>query len=240
MSFPLSAAPASVASSRVQMECLKQSTHSADSWSTRVLTLDTATATLTISRHHHPDNVFYHSLTPSAVQTWPHFSRELVNDDFYSKEARLTLCVLGTVAAVPDFREEEVALLAIPMPPATAVSTEVTETAFPPPDYTPAMAAPHTAVGVTDTAAATAMGKMRKEKPGTFDAWVLRFTTKAAYVVALQVVGLLPHVQFAQSASALGVGETKKPVYFSSGGLSALSLMTVANERPKPQRGGVQ
>lgn len=232
MSLPLSAAPNSVSSSRVQIECVKQSTHNVDSWSARVVTLDTATSTLTVSRHRRPSDVFYHSLQPSIVQTWPHFSNELVSDDFYSREAKLTLCVLGTVAAVPEFREDEVALLAIPVPPASAEILEAAGTAYPPSEYTSITAAA-AASATTNTLAA---GKTRREKAGKFDAWVLRFPTKAAYTVALQVLGQLPGLRFAQAATALrteGGSMRKKEVCFSTNGLGPLTMMMESSQKGK-------
>lgn len=234
MSFPVSAAPYAFASSRVQMDCLKQSTCNVDNWSQRVLTVDRGSSTLTISRHHHPTDVFYHSLRPSEVQTWPHFSTEIFNDDFYSAEAKLTLCVLGTTAAVPDFTAsqtgEEVALVGIPLPLSNVEAASLPETPYPPPDYTPAPPpGAHVSIPaaglVTIAPTPTEKGRTRREKPGKFDVWVLRFASKTAYAVALHMLSQLPNVKFSRTQSRPGVHAGGKQPSFTAGRLGLLTIV---------------
>ncbi|KPA74437.1 hypothetical protein ABB37_09128 [Leptomonas pyrrhocoris] len=221
----------------VQMECVKQSTHRIGSWSPRVLTMDRQSGTLTISRHQHPTDVFYHTLLPSAVQTWPHFSLEMLNDDYYSNEAKLTLCIFGTTAAVPDVAAEEVAVVGIPLPSSHAGMAALSGTSFPPPSLPPAAAyTPLTAVAVNNTSAAVATrvtNRSRREKPGKFDAWVLRFTSKAPYNVAVQALAQLPGVKFSKKENLPGVGTCTKEVPFSAGALGALSVTTVPSHRSR-------
>lgn len=247
MSFPVSAAPSAFASSRVQMECTKQSTFSADSWSRRILTVDRPSCTLTVSRHHHLRDVFYHALRVSAVQTWPHFSLDLINDDFYSREAKLTLCVLGTVAAVPDFTvaDDAVALVGIPLPNTQEVMSALPEVSYPPAEFhadeptstisTTTTTTLNTTVvsvtgdgqltGLTPLTAVGGMGKTRREKPGKFDAWVLRFESQTAYDVAVQMLGQLPGVKFSKKPSQPGVGAHAKTTTFSAGRVGPLEMM---------------
>lgn len=212
------------------MECLKQSTHNTDSWSTRVVTVDRLSGTLTVSRHRHPSDVFYHSLRPTVVQTWPHFSTETMNDDFYSTEAKLTLCILGTVASVPDFAAaEEVALVGIALPRTSEVIAELPDAVYPPPPYTPATAASIAAPSTSVT------GRVRREKVGTFDAWVVRFVSKAAYNVALHMLSELPEVTFTRGQHQIGDGARADPMLFSAGRLGPLSLMTPSSSSSSKQ-----
>jgi hypothetical protein len=232
MSLPISSAPDVFASRTVQMDCLKQSTNNNDSWSTRVLTLDRQTNTLTVSRHRHPSDVFYHSLRPSAVQTWPHFSLETINDDFYSTEAKLTLCILGNVAAVPNFAVNEVALVGVTLPNITEVVAGLPGTSYPPPEYHPAYAAGDaTRVGTTTAAATGGIRRVRREKPGKFDAWVVRFQSKLAYDVALQMLIQMPDVTFSTKQNLPGFGANSRPMSFSAGRLGPLAMMIDSSKK---------
>lgn len=208
-------------SNRVQMECAKQGSIDATKWSSRVLTVDTNTSTLTISRRGHPENLFYHSLKPSIIQLWPYFYADATHDDFYSVEAKRTLCILGTVAPVPDFVVEEVALVGIPLPLST---TDVPlETAM--------------QVQAVDYAAhrGGAVEKRRENTAGTRDAWVLRFDSKVSYDVVLKMLGGMPGLRFVGKSARKDTGDDSDTHIFHFIPLSSLSsTMSSAKPTKKP------
>lgn len=164
---------------RVQLDCLEQGSLDSTNWSTRTLTIDTHTATLTISRCNHPANMFYHTLKLSTVQLWPHFCADATHDDFNSIEAKRTLCIFGTTAAVPDFTEEEVALVAIPLPLSAEGETAVMR------HLLQVQEQHHLVYPLirTDT-----VHNQRRTTLGGYDAWILRFPSKALYDVAVRML----------------------------------------------------
>lgn len=168
---------------RVQIPCLKQGVVDGNTWSNRVLTMDRQSGTLTISRHNHPNNIFYHSLKPSVVQRWPHFCMDAIYNDCFSTEAKRTLCVSGTTSAVPDFSSEEMAFVAVPISSsslATPMQREAASTGLSFASVDP-----------------TRKRKQRSGKVGGFDAWMLRFPSKESYEVAVQMLAVMEGVRFA-------------------------------------------
>jgi hypothetical protein len=186
-------------SDRVQVDCLKQGAVDTTKWSTRVLTVDSRTGTLTISRRGHPESVFYHSLKPSKVQRWPHFCPTAIDDNFSSTEAKRTVVVFGTTERVPDFTEEEVALVGIPLPPSSLLRDAVSQTSSSYPEAAQAelpRRIPERLPSAT-TANKPSRNTVRHEKLGKFDVWVLRFPSKAAYNVAMHMLRNVLDVTFA-------------------------------------------
>lgn len=177
-------------SHRVQLDCLKQGSIDSHNWSVRTLTIDRHTGTLIISRRGRPEVTFYHALRPSVVQRWPHFCADATPDDFHSVEAKRTLCISGVTAAVPDFAEEEVALVGIPLPltniEATTAMTEAQQQ--------------RETVSYA-SAGASRSGKRRRCTPGSYDAWMLQFPSKVLYDVAVQILMEMPRVRFQESVN---------------------------------------
>lgn len=198
-------------SDRVQIDCLKQGAFDSANWSARVLTIDSRTGTLTISRRGHPENTFYHALRPTSVQQWPHFCMTAIDDDYYSVEAKRTICFLGRTVPVPNFTEEEVALVGIPLS-ASAVAAGTTSPPSTPQwpemqhhdeesehneelqDAPEVIRSAPQRLPLTTTASS---GKQRREKLNRFDAWVLRFPSKVAYDVAVHMLQDMFDVHFA-------------------------------------------
>ena len=180
---------------RVQVECLKQGTFASTKWTPRILTTDARTGTITISRRGHPENVFYHSLRPTTVQPWPHFCRDVFEDNFYSWKTKLTLCILGTTAPVPDFTMREVALAGIPLPPSAAVEAmqlvQYSHQQHQQPHVTQL-------VRTLDPSAPgdVSVGRAKCERAGRSTVWVLRFSSRVSYDVAVHMLREVLHVDF--------------------------------------------
>lgn len=156
-----------------------------NSWSKRVLTLDTHTSTLTISRNHHPNNVFYHAIKPAVVQRWPHYCMDAIHNDCYSTEAKRTVCVIGRAVDVPDFSAtDEMAFVAIPIPSSSLVTPMQRE-------------ASATGAAFTSGGADAQKRKQRRVQGAAFDAWMLRFTSQESYEVAVRMLEAMNGVTFA-------------------------------------------
>lgn len=168
---------------RVQISCEKQGRDDTSSWSTRVLTVDPATGTLTISRHHHTNNVFYHSVQVKEIQQWPHFPRTTIDEAFESLHAKRTLCVLGREVPVPSFSlactENEDAA---PVPMQHGADATSDSSSSPATQYTFMAGDTHK--------------KSRPLESGGWESWVIRFTTEDAYEVAVAALYQLPDVHF--------------------------------------------
>lgn len=180
---------------RVQFDCLKQGSIDSGSWSARSLTIDLRTRTITISRRSHPEVVLYHSLEPTNVQEWPNFCRETITERFSSAEAKRTVCILGTTAAVPAEREGEAALVGIPLS-----ELQATPSPFSPP--------PPQAERLSRAAVARrllgeperhpfSVDLSRREITGQYDAWTLRFPSKLSRDAAVRMLRAMPGVKFA-------------------------------------------
>lgn len=170
-------------SERLQISCEKQGRDDSSSWSTRILTIDNATCTLTISRHHHPNNVFYHSVHVKEVQQWPHFTEEAIDGNLESLHSKRTLVILGIEVPVPNFTLD-----------------------FLDAQNPHAQPTPHPADATSDTSslssaqysfmAGDAHKKSRPVVSGGYDTWVLRFTTQEAYDVAVAAMKEMKNVHF--------------------------------------------
>lgn len=175
---------------RVQITCEKQGRNDTGSWSTRVLTIDVATATLTVSRHHHPNNLLYHSIQLRDVQQWPHFPHSVIDDDYNSLHAKRTLVVLGIEVPVPSFSCEEL------------------EAGGPHEDHAAHTPLPnaHGTDAVSDTSASSgspyafmtgdSSKHSRPIESGGYDSWAVRFTTQEAYDTAVAVLRRMHGVHF--------------------------------------------
>lgn len=191
---------------RVQFDVLKQGSVDSGSWSERVLTIDTRTRTMTISRRGHPEVLLYHAVQPATVQEWPHFCREVIADTFHSREAKRTVCILGTTAAVPEGRRREAALVGIPLPFSSSSRSSRGSAATPSPSASPALSfqlaerSPLTPLDSPSTTAAaettSPVEGCRREKFGCFDSWVLRFPSRISRDVAVQMLRSMSGVKF--------------------------------------------
>ncbi|KAG5495986.1 hypothetical protein JIQ42_02870 [Leishmania sp. Namibia] len=92
----------------VQFSVLKRGSLESGSWTQRVLTIDTASDTVTISRKHHPEHVLYHSLEVVHVQMWPRYKASEMAGHFNSLKAKMTLRIFGRQVPVPKMAVEEV------------------------------------------------------------------------------------------------------------------------------------
>ena len=185
----------------VQIPVLKQGVLEKSSWSTRILTIDVATATVTISRKNHPKNVLYHSMMLDLVQMWPHFAQSDLESCMQSMNAKMTLRLIGKVVPVPDFSSRRfhtsASMTAKGKTAATANAASATA-ASTPSQPSSTISARASAAALLDTAAA---GNYRftpcdkKKRPRSVDrgvpveeVWMIRFTAYQAYELALVLI----------------------------------------------------
>ncbi|KAG5495985.1 hypothetical protein JIQ42_02869 [Leishmania sp. Namibia] len=88
--------------SGTQIVVQKRGTYERGKWSTRVLTIDPNTCTVTISRKNKPEDVLHRSLCIEKVEMWPRFSCNLIENDFRSLKAKMVLCLTGTEVTLTD------------------------------------------------------------------------------------------------------------------------------------------
>lgn len=98
-------------SHQAQIFVEKQGSMQKSSWTSRILTLDTATGTATVSRKNNTSKVLHHTLRINGLCTFPHvdLAGSKIHPD--SAEAKWTLCLLGCKAPVPDLNTEDVAVV---------------------------------------------------------------------------------------------------------------------------------
>jgi hypothetical protein len=84
-----------------QIFVLKQGSKQKDSWSSRILTIDTATATATVSRRNQPSKVLHHTIRVNEIRKFPNVDLVHTKVNPNSIEAKWTLCLLGYKAPVP-------------------------------------------------------------------------------------------------------------------------------------------
>ncbi|KPA74435.1 hypothetical protein ABB37_09127 [Leptomonas pyrrhocoris] len=189
-------------SDRIQVSCEKQGRDDTGSWSTRILTLDKPTGTVTISRHHHPNNVLYHSVRVSAVEQWPHFPQSTIGEDFNSLQAKRTLYLLGVEVPVPRFSliyevEEKASQPLSPAPRAGDGASDASSAAAP--------AAPAMPYAFT---AGNPHKKSRPVETGGYDSWVVRFTTQGSYDAVVAMLHRMLQVRFNEGRSGEEFGVT--------------------------------
>lgn len=95
-------------SQQAQIFILKQGSWQKDSWSSRILTVDTNTATATVSRRSQPSKILYHTLHVTEFRKFPHVDLAHTKVDPDSIEAKWTLCLLGNKVPVPQLDTEMV------------------------------------------------------------------------------------------------------------------------------------
>lgn len=170
-------------SRRAQFAVRKQGTVASGSWSTRTLTIDTDTCTVTVSRHNHPNNVLYHSLEVKVVQMWPRFRPDMLDDDYQSLKAKMTLRIVGKEVPVPYFSADDAAV----------VNTSSLST--------PSRSAggnPDSVLSNSADFAFIAGDTSKKSRPlqiqdgdELYEVWMLRFTSIESYEAAVTLLGCL-------------------------------------------------
>lgn len=186
----------------VQIPVLKQGVWEKGNWSTRVLTIDVATGTLTISRRNHPNNVLYHALQVTQVQLWPRFGQARTESPINSLDAKMSLRVVGEIVAVPHFSvggatvtdDTAVASLtnmyAVTQSATAAANVEAGSAAVPVEVAAPSHT-PETKQTMQSHFAFTASASSKKSRSltagshGKSNAWMLRFTTFKSYELAV-------------------------------------------------------
>ena len=173
-----------VAPQRAQFAVRKQGTMFNGRWSTRTLTVDTATATATISRHNHPNNVLYHSIRVRYVQMWPRFDADAIDDDYNSLKAMMTMRIFGTEVPVPLFSFNDAAVANASLSPTSSAAARTTSS--------------ETASTLSADYAFIAGDPKKKSRPlltsmedNLYEVWVIRFTTIESYEAAVQLLGSL-------------------------------------------------
>lgn len=186
-----------MASQVVQIAVLKQGVWDKGSWSTRILTLDVATATATVSRKHHPKNLLYHSLQLDMVQMWPHFTQRDIEDYINSIEAKMTLRLIGKVVPVPNLSSRQV-LTAAASAEAAAAADSVTSSTRSAGSAAPTATAtrtPSKSLSSKDYGVIACNGA-KKQRPvdaasGAPEVWMIRFTTYQSYELALVMMNAM-------------------------------------------------
>lgn len=184
---------------RVQIPVRKQGTVKKAQWSTRILTIDAATATVTISRHKHPNNIFYHTLRVEYVQMWPRFGQSLVAEDFYQLETKLTLRIAGENVAVPNLSDgaarmtqERAAAECTPTTTTTAAGKQQEQSAnsSPSPSFTttPNTSADSSTFCVTASDSAKVSRPLSSSMNWITDSWMIQFTTFESYELAVRML----------------------------------------------------
>ncbi|AYU81458.1 hypothetical protein CGC20_2905 [Leishmania donovani] len=171
-------------SKAVQFSVLKQGSLEPGSWTQRVLTIDTKSDTVTISRKHHPEHVFYHSLEVAHVQMWPRYRASEISGHFNSLKAKMTLRIFGKQVPVPKMSVEAVTaadvaeMIRVPSVP-SSISLDASLNIERPP-----------------VAAATLSQKQKERHPATAtsanddlcDSWMIRFTSIDSYELAVMLL----------------------------------------------------
>lgn len=182
----------------VQIPVLKQGVWEKGNWSTRILTIDVATGTATISRHKHPKNILYHSIQIELVQMWPRFGQECTEDYIRSIKAKMTLRVIGKVVPVPSFTNRQLvdgtpaagetgaaAAAGVASQPLSKTSTR-SGAAVPSADLSTAS---------TDYGFIAGDGTKRRRPVDAAvpvsEVWMLRFTTFQSYELALMLIAAM-------------------------------------------------
>lgn len=98
-------------SQQTQIFIMKQGSIQKDNWSSRILTLDTETATATVSRRNNPEKVLHHTLRINDIIKFPQVDLTQTKIDRNSIEAKWTLCLLGNKAPAPPLPVEEVRIV---------------------------------------------------------------------------------------------------------------------------------
>ncbi|KAG5471467.1 hypothetical protein LSCM1_01556 [Leishmania martiniquensis] len=165
----------------VQFSVLKQGSLESGSWTQRVLTIDTASDTVTISRKHHPEHVLYHSLEVVHVQMWPRYKASEMAGHFNSLKAKMTLRIFGKQVPVPKMAVEEVTaaevaeMIRVPAVP-SGISLDASLNIERPPA---AVATPSLKVKQHSSAAAASTSD------DLCDSWMIRFTSIDSYELAV-------------------------------------------------------
>lgn len=181
-------------SHRAQFAVRKQGSIASGSWSTRTLTVDTDTATATLSRHNHPNNVLYHSMEVKVVQMWPRFVPDVIDDDYNSLKAKLTLRIMGREVPVPFLSADDAAVTNT-----SSLSSFALANTAAPPGRADGAADDCDPLSTMQTEFSFTAGDSRKksrplkqdEESQLYESWMIRFTAIEAYEAAVALLGNL-------------------------------------------------
>ncbi|KAK7201507.1 hypothetical protein NESM_000214500 [Novymonas esmeraldas] len=171
-------------SKAIQFVVLKQGSIESGNWTQRVLTIDTKSNTVTISRKQHPSDVLYHSLEVVRVQTWPRYKASDMAGQFNSLKAKMTLRIFGKQVPVPKVNVEvvtaaEVAeILRVPSVP-SGISLDASLNIERPPAASaviPSKVKKAPAASAADTS------------DDLCDSWMIRFTSIDSYELAVMLL----------------------------------------------------
>ncbi|CBZ29302.1 hypothetical protein, unknown function [Leishmania mexicana MHOM/GT/2001/U1103] len=168
----------------VQFSVLKQGSLDAGSWTERVLTIDTKSDTVTISRKHHPEHVFYHSLEVAHAQMWPRYKASEISGRFNSLKAKMTLRIFGKQVPVPKISVEAVTtaevaeMIRVPSFP-SSISLDASLNIERPP-----VAAAMPSHKLKERHAATATSS----NDDLCDSWMIRFTSINSYELTVMLL----------------------------------------------------
>lgn len=177
-----------MASQVVQIPVLKQGAWDKGSWSTRILTLDIATGTATISRRSHPKNILYHAMELELVQMWPHFAQRDLEDYINCMESKMTLRLIGKAVPVPDLSTRQV-VTETALAAAGAAGPHVPESS-----HSSAAAGSKTSRSGDYRVIAGDGSKQQRSvdaKRRSDEVWMIRFTTYQSYELALVMVSAM-------------------------------------------------
>lgn len=88
----------------------KKGKYDTEHWSTRVVTVDVARRRVYLSRHKHPEELYYHRMEITELWTWPKYDFHHIEEDFQSVVAQLTFTVQGKCS---EWRESTVDSMAL-------------------------------------------------------------------------------------------------------------------------------
>lgn len=170
-------------SQQAQIFVLKQGSMQKDHWSTRILTIDTETATATVSQKNHPSKVHYHTLRVNDVRKFPHVDLAHTKVDPNSADAKWTLCLLGNKAPVPDLNNEHVEAVAPYQKSNDAAAGEK-------------QSSDSSDSNSNSNKHAKKSPKAHKKSGGeVFDHWLIRCTSQDTYDLAVKLLEQITHAK---------------------------------------------
>lgn len=186
-------------SARAQFAVRKQGSIASGNWSTRTLTIDTDTATATVSRRNHPNNLLYHSLEVKVVQMWPRYLPETLDDDYTGLQAKMTLRIVGKEVPVPLFTADDEAVVnTSTLSWSAAAAAHAAGAGSRSASGYPSCETSLIKSPVTSDFAFTAGDSRKKSRPlrqdsdsELYEVWMVRFTAIEAYEAAVTLFGCL-------------------------------------------------
>lgn len=171
-------------SQQAQIFVEKQGSMQKGNWTSRILTLDTASGTATVSCKNRPSKVLHHTLRISDIRKFPHvdLAGSKINPD--SAEAKWTICVLGCKAPIPDLSAEHAEAVDPFTGDNDSNNAQRDKQSSASSDSTPAADAPvkkgHAGVSASD-------------KKAVSEHWLIRCTSQDTYDLAVRLLQRMLH-----------------------------------------------